>query len=191
MTTRVKELIIKLYDQYNVRESSTQVRHGSQLPQDSSMKVEENENDDLLLQFMNKFHKYLTSKNDVGNKSEVDRYLIEDAETTNVKFDILNWWKVNSSKFPILAKIARDVLVIPIIMVASESAFSTGGCVLDHFRSSLAPRTVEALVCSQNWLRSKPLNYDSKMDDDEKSYKLDAGKLSNLYHNNALLFFCY
>jgi hypothetical protein len=116
---------------------------------------------------------------------------MEDVETTNAKFDILNWWKVNSSKFPILAKIARDVLVIPITTVALESAFSIGGRVLDHFRSSLAPRTVEALVCSQNWLRSKPLNYDSKMDDDEKSYKLDAGKLSNLYHNNALLFFYY
>jgi hypothetical protein len=90
MTTRVKELIIKLYDQYNVGESSTQVRHGSQLPQDSSMKVEENENDNLSLQFMNKFHKYLTSKSDVGNKLEVDRYLMEDVETTNAKFDILN-----------------------------------------------------------------------------------------------------
>jgi hypothetical protein len=90
MTTRVKELIIKLYDQYNVGESSTQVRHDSQLPQDSSMKVKENENDNLSLQFMNKFHKYLTSKSDVGNKLEVDRYLMENVETTNAKFDILN-----------------------------------------------------------------------------------------------------
>jgi inhibitor of KinA sporulation pathway (predicted exonuclease) len=95
---------------------------------------------------------------------------------------------VNSSKFPILAKIARDVLAISITTVASESAFSTEDRLLDPFQSSLAPRTVEALVCSQNWLRSKPLNYDSKIDDDEESYKLDAGKLSNLYHNNALFF---
>jgi hypothetical protein len=150
MTTRVKELIIKLYDQYNVGESSTQVRHGSQLPQDSSMKVEEKDNDNLSLQSMNKFRKYLTSKSDIGNKSEVNRYLMEDVETINAKFDILNWWKVNSSKFPILAKIARDVLAIPITTVASESAFSTRGRVLDPFRSSLAPRMVEALVCSQN-----------------------------------------
>jgi hypothetical protein len=83
------------------------------------------------------------------------------------------------------------VLAIPITTVASESAFSTGDRVLDPFRSSLAPRTVEALVCSQNWLRSKPLNYDSKMDDDEESYKLDVGKLSNLYHNNALIFYFF
>ena len=36
----------------------------------------------------------------------------------SVNFDILNWWKVNSSEFPILAKIARDVLAIPISTMA-------------------------------------------------------------------------
>ncbi|XP_021720764.1 uncharacterized protein LOC110688330 [Chenopodium quinoa] len=40
--------------------------------------------------------------------------------------------------------------------LASESAFSTGGRVLDPFRSSLTPRVVEGLVCAQNWLRSSP-----------------------------------
>ena len=53
-----------------------------------------------------------------------------------------------------LTMIARDVLVIPILRMASESAFSTKGQILDSFRSSLTPKVVEALVCSQNWLRS-------------------------------------
>jgi len=130
---------------------------------------------------MNKFHKYLTSKSDVHNKSELDRYLMEDVEKPNVNFDILNWWNVNSSKFPVLAKIARIVLAIPITTVASESAFSIGGRVLDPFRSSLAPKTVEALVCAQNWLRSKPLGNgngcDTEMIEDPESYKLDSGKI--------------
>jgi hypothetical protein len=51
------------------------------------------------------------------------------------------------------------VLAIQISTVASESAFSTGGRVLDDFRTSLTPFMVEALVCTQDWLRrSTPIN---------------------------------
>ena len=70
-------------------------------------------------------------------------------------FDILDWWRVNSSRYRILSQVARDVLAIPVSIVASESAFSTGGRVLDPFRSSLSLNTVEGLICTQNWLRSK------------------------------------
>ncbi|KAH9716963.1 BED-type domain-containing protein [Citrus sinensis] len=48
----------------------------------------------------------------------------------------------------------RDVLAISVSTVASESAFSTGGRILDQYRSSLTPDMVEALVLLQNWLRT-------------------------------------
>jgi hypothetical protein len=82
---------------------------------------------------MNKFHKYLASKSDVESKLEIDRYLMEDVEKLNANFDILNWWKVNSTKFPILAQITQDVLSIPITTAASKSAFSTEGRVFGTF----------------------------------------------------------
>ncbi|GFS36432.1 hypothetical protein Acr_00g0045900 [Actinidia rufa] len=57
-------------------------------------------------------------------------------------------------KYPALSQLARDVLAMPISTVASESTFSTGGRILDPFRSSLSPMMVEVLICAQNWLRS-------------------------------------
>nr|XP_011468557.1 PREDICTED: uncharacterized protein LOC105352682 [Fragaria vesca subsp. vesca] len=68
------------------------------------------------------------------------------------QFDILCWWKVNGCKFPVLAAIARDVLAIQTSIVASESCFSTWGRVIDCFKSSLTPKSVEGLICMQNWM---------------------------------------
>ncbi|KAH0725071.1 hypothetical protein KY284_000936 [Solanum tuberosum] len=49
---------------------------------------------------------------------------------------------------------ARDVLSIPVSTVASKSAFNTGGRILDSYQSSLSPKIVEALICTQQWIRS-------------------------------------
>ncbi|XP_026436551.1 zinc finger BED domain-containing protein RICESLEEPER 2-like [Papaver somniferum] len=79
------------------------------------------------------------------DKSEVERYLSEQIysptkdKKEGSKFDILTWWKSNAARFDILSLIARDILVIPVSSVASESAFSTGKRILGHFRSSLRP----------------------------------------------------
>lgn len=93
------------------------------------------------------------------NDTECQIYL-RDATEKKIKgddtYDVLGWWKLNSVKFPVLSQVARHVLAMPISTVASESAFSTGGRVIDKFRSSLTPKTSEALVCTQDWLRSTP-----------------------------------
>ena len=85
---------------------------------------------------------------------------------------------MNSERFSILSKLARDVLAIPISIVASESAFSTGGRVLDSFRSSLTPKIVEALICTSDWLRqgSKLVSVEEaieELENFEKGIKLD------------------
>ncbi|XP_062080437.1 zinc finger BED domain-containing protein RICESLEEPER 2-like [Humulus lupulus] len=60
-------------------------------------------------------------------KSKLDAYLDEKVlPRTGEFFDICNYWKVIGFKYPMLNKIARDIFVVSISTVASESAFSTG-----------------------------------------------------------------
>lgn len=70
--------------------------------------------------------------------------------------------------------IARDVFAIPVSTVASESAFSTGGRVIDPYRSRLSPKAVQALICTQNWIRqTTQINLDGISEEVEA---LEAGK---------------
>ncbi|XP_043818222.1 zinc finger BED domain-containing protein RICESLEEPER 2-like [Manihot esculenta] len=106
------------------------------------------------------------------SKTELEVYLSEAIQEEKDDFDIMKWWKINSERFPILGKMARDILAIPVSTVASESAFSTGGRVLDSFRSSLTPKIVEGLICVQNWIR--PLNIQVNVEEDlEELEKLE------------------
>ncbi|KAH0748145.1 hypothetical protein KY290_027377 [Solanum tuberosum] len=106
----------------------------------------------------------------LGVKSELDRYLLEDQEPESEDFDILIWWKVNSPRFSVLSQLARDVLAIPMSSVASECAFSTGGCILDPFRSSLTLKCVQCLICVQDWFRqeTKPICVEESLEFLEK-----------------------
>ncbi|XP_019196303.1 PREDICTED: zinc finger BED domain-containing protein RICESLEEPER 2-like [Ipomoea nil] len=110
-------------------------------------------------------------------QTELDMYLSEGIVEEEESFDILGWWKINSARFPVLSKLARDVLAIPISTVASESAFSTSGRVLDPFRSSLTPKIVEALVCTQDWLRKQntPLCIEENLEELERFEKELSG----------------
>ncbi|XP_077234500.1 zinc finger BED domain-containing protein RICESLEEPER 2-like [Tasmannia lanceolata] len=87
-------------------------------------------------------------------KSELDQYLDEPILPRDQEFDILNWWKLNTAKYNMLSKMARDILAIPMSAVPSELSISTRTKVLDQYRSSLLPETIESLICAQDWLQN-------------------------------------
>jgi len=100
------------------------------------------------------FQSYLSSTEANPSKSELLIYLDEpNASLVDKDFDLLNWWKVNSHRFPVVSRMAKKLLTVPATSVSTESTFSTGGRTLDDYRSSLSPSMVEALICSSSWIR--------------------------------------
>ncbi|KAJ1690975.1 hypothetical protein LUZ63_015130 [Rhynchospora breviuscula] len=89
-------------------------------------------------------------------KTELEEYISDALDDTSVDadFDILAWWKLKTPKYPIMAKLTRDILAVPISTVASESTFSTTGRTLSLIRSSLNDESLEALICAQDWLKA-------------------------------------
>lgn len=88
--------------------------------------------------------------------NEVDKYLSDPFESPkNMDFHLLDWWRANCVRYPILSKIARDVFALSSSTVDSDNAFSLSGRVVNPFRASLIPKMVEALVCTSDWLRGE------------------------------------
>ena len=119
------------------------------------------------------FKSYLKESCSIDQKSELEKYLDEANMDGDEKFDLLLWWKQNSPRFPVLSSMGRDIFATPVSTVASESAFSTGGRVLDTFRSCLNPEMAEALICTHNWLmpsfsKVKEMNVQEEFENSEK-----------------------
>ncbi|CAN1273462.1 Putative AC transposase [Linum perenne] len=96
-----------------------------------------------------------------NGKEEFDTYISDGLIPRCGEFEILAWWKSNSSKYPTLTLIARDILKVLIFTVVSEAAFSTSGRLLSPYRSRLEEQTIEALMCSQIWLWNQNKRYSS------------------------------
>nr|KAJ0208690.1 hypothetical protein LSAT_V11C400197220 [Lactuca sativa] len=87
---------------------------------------------------LQEFTVYETKEFALSQKSQSEMYLDEP--------------RTHQYRYPELASMARDILSIPVSTVASESAFSNGDRVPNKFRSSLAHKNVEAIICAKDWL---------------------------------------
>ncbi|TXG60438.1 hypothetical protein EZV62_015011 [Acer yangbiense] len=155
MTANIKDALVELYDSYNALYggsggSTSDGGHVDEIPLACGGEIDDSSIFDLSVAFSQTIEK----QDNIRGTNEVERYLLEPVERKRPNFDVLTWWKVNSAHYPILALIAKDVFAMPIFTVASESAFSGGGRVLDSFWSSLNPKMVECLICTQNWLQA-------------------------------------
>ncbi|KAA0049643.1 ty3-gypsy retrotransposon protein [Cucumis melo var. makuwa] len=133
---------------------------------------------DASCKVLSRYKRRRQEQNTLELRNDVDRYLSDSCEELNDQFDVLTWWKLNAVKYLILSKIAQDIFAISVSTVAFESAFNTGGRILDSFRSSLSPKTVEALICTQIWIRGKTTLLDlcPELEEMEICEKFENGK---------------
>ncbi|XP_058756596.1 zinc finger BED domain-containing protein RICESLEEPER 2-like [Vicia villosa] len=118
---------------------------------------------------------YLKTKLDSHLKSIFEEYSGREMSRLGSSVNLLSGFNVVNDpyhcaefyRYPILASIAQEVLAIPISSVASESAFSNGGRFLDTYRSSLTAASVEALICTKDWLKGVVPSFLSIEDLDE------------------------
>ncbi|KAL6539129.1 hypothetical protein OROGR_011778 [Orobanche gracilis] len=103
------------------------------------------------------FHEERTSEEHIFHEehtgSELDRYLEEPVLPYEHEFDVLDWWGMRRSNYPILSKLACDVLSVPFSTIPPQYVFDTRERTLGGNRSSLCPTTIRALVCSKDWLQ--------------------------------------
>lgn len=149
----VSECVKQLYDEHSISLASLdqgltwQVGGSSRLPSSGRDSRDRLTGFDTYLQE--------TTQNE-GSKSDLDKYLEEPLFPRNAPgFNVLNWWRVHTPRYPILSMMARNVLGMPMSKASLDSASNTGGRVLDRDWSSLKPATIQALMCSQDWIRSE------------------------------------
>jgi uncharacterized C2H2 Zn-finger protein len=86
-------------------------------------------------------------------QSEFDVYLSEPVARHHSKFNVLDYWKINSDRFPNLSRMARDYLAVPGTSTPSERAFSGGRQLITDFRCRLKGETITACMLLKSWRR--------------------------------------
>jgi hypothetical protein len=81
---------------------------------------------------------------------QLQEYLEECVSVENV--EPLQYWKLNSGRWPELARMALDHLVIQASSASSERSFSSGNEIVTDRRNRLNVDSIEACVCLKSWL---------------------------------------
>ncbi|GKA99184.1 zinc finger BED domain-containing protein RICESLEEPER 2 [Tanacetum coccineum] len=110
-------------------------------------------------------HRKKKARNDPSLSSEYERYVKSDFVThldysQFAAFDLLGFWKAKESMFPILSRMAMDIISVQATSVASESAFSTSGRVLSIRRTRLTPASLEMCMCLNDHLDAQECKQD-------------------------------
>ncbi|KAK5841233.1 hypothetical protein PVK06_010142 [Gossypium arboreum] len=135
---RFRKVLVDVYFEY-ANEAKNLSASSSVLIDSNSLTTETT--NDCIVSYFSKFASPSNVKVVASQKSELDCYLEETLLPSDA--DILGWWRVNSQRFPTLAKMARDFLAIPVSVSAPCSHISA--MTRNPAYSRLDPESMEAL----------------------------------------------
>ena len=77
-------------------------------------------------------------------QDELDMYL--QTKPPSRKVNVFEWWKINETRYPNIAKLAKSMLCVPATSTAAEWVFSAAGITVSKRRSCLKPENVDRLL---------------------------------------------
>ncbi|PPD87282.1 hypothetical protein GOBAR_DD15767 [Gossypium barbadense] len=135
---RFRKVLMDVYFDY-ANEAKNLSASSSVLDDSNSLTAETTK--DCIVSYFSKFVSASNVKEVASQKSELDCYLEETLLPSDA--DILGWWRINSQRFPTLAKMARDFLAIPVSV--SSPCSNVSAMTINPAYSSLDPESMEAL----------------------------------------------
>ncbi|XP_027331309.1 uncharacterized protein LOC113846830 isoform X3 [Abrus precatorius] len=82
---------------------------------------------------------------------ELTQYLSE--APAPIPTDVLEWWKVNSTRYPRLSVMARDFLAVQATSVVPEELFCGKGDEIDKQRFCMPHDSTQAILCIKSWIQ--------------------------------------
>ncbi|CAA0824227.1 Zinc finger BED domain-containing protein DAYSLEEPER [Striga hermonthica] len=188
LKSRVKAHLYLMYEIYKGTEKSYVDVHEDDDGVDLGDDDGDDDDDDVEVRIERRLNKQRKEAKLKEIANEIDKYFNDAYESTkNDDFDLLGWWKSKVSSYSILSKVAKDVLVFPSSTVASENAFSLGGRIVDPFRASLTSRMVEALVCTNDWLKGEEFQFHKEPTEEELEFYMELEQLEqNILNTNEM-----
>ena len=89
----------------------------------------------------------------------------------------MDYWKANTSKYPVLSNIARNYLQIPASSASSERFFSQGALIISKLRNRLNKDTFEKIISLKSWGVFK----DEEEEEEERKRIKDLSFEDNLF----------
>ncbi|MBA0610596.1 hypothetical protein Godav_011417 [Gossypium davidsonii] len=97
----------------------------------------------------------------------------------NSQINVLDYWSKISIRYREFSFLACDILAIPTSTVSSKLTFSMEKKVITSLRNSLKPKMVQAVVCFDDWIRTKGFSteIDCNNDDDDEDDEDDDSSI--------------